>query len=142
MEHNPFANFQLEIPKERSETIKTYTKTGEDTWEFSPFERQVDFWYFCFCYAVMKKLDPVRDPNMSNITPASILSNDDYRISHIQLAYIGYHETIDDIADHRKVFTFAIEMANAGMLAVLTILKDPDENPIWNLCDFIEKEIR
>ena len=139
---NPFQSFNVEIPKQYAEQIKSFTHTAKDSWEFAPFDRQVDFWYFCFCYAIKKNLKPQKESNMSNITFASILSNDSYRIQHIQLAYIGYHKSIESIADHRKVFTFAIEMANAAMPHIFALLKDADERPIWNIFNFLEETLK
>jgi hypothetical protein len=141
MEQNPFASFNIEIPKQYAELVKKYCKTGsnQDSFEHAPFERQVDIWYFAFIYALKKGLSPKQEKDTSNITPASILSNDSYRISHIQLAFIGYNKSIDDLANHRKVFNFALDMANAGLPYVLNIIKNDDQRPIWNCLDEIEE---
>jgi len=140
MEQNPFASFNVEIPKQYAESIKKYCKTGsiQDSYEYAPFDRQIDFWYFAFLYAMKKGLEPKSENDTSNITPGSILSTDAYRISHIQLAYIGYHKNVNEIANHRKVFNFALNMANAGIPYVLTILKNEDERPLWNCLSEIE----
>ena len=88
MEQNPFASFNIEIPKQYAEQLKNFCKTGtnHESYEYAPFERQVDIWYFSFLFSLKKGLAPTQEKDTSNITPASILSNDSYRINHIQLA--------------------------------------------------------
>jgi len=124
MSDNPFASYNIEVPKKYADNIKKFCKTGggKETYEFTPFMRQVDFWYFAFIYAVKEELEPVVEKETSNITFASILSTDNYRISHIQLAYLGAIGSIEKLANHRKVFDYALTMANAGFPHVLQIL--------------------
>ena len=141
MEQNPFASFNVEIPRKYSDQVKSYCKTGtnHDSYEYAPFDRQVDMWYFSFLYALRLDLEPTQERETSNVTAASILSTDSYRISHIQLAFLGYHKKIDDLSNHRKVFTFALEMANAGFPYLIDLLKNAEDRPIWNCLDDIEK---
>lgn len=141
MSENPFASYNVEVPKKYAEEIKKYCKTagGQVTFEFAPFSRQVDFWYFAFIYSVKKDLEPVIEKETSNITPASILSGDSYRIAHIQLAFLAKAESIELLAKHREVFDYAISMANAGFPHVLQILSDKDDRPLWSILDEIER---
>lgn len=145
MSENPFATYNIEVPKKYSEEIKKFCKTagGKVTYEFAPFDRQVDFWYFAFIYAIRKSLDPVVEKNTSNITPASIFASDPYRITHIQMAFLGKMGDLEQLANHRKVFDFATQMANAGIPYVLQILNDPDDDdrPLWRLFDEIEDKL-
>lgn len=140
MEQNPFASFNIEIPKQYADQVKTYCKTGSnhESLEYAPFDRQVDMWYFALIYALKKGLVPKQEKDTSNITAASILSTDSYRISHIQLAYLGYFKSIEDLSNYRKVFNFALEMANAGFPHLILLLKDDQQRPIWNCLDEIE----
>jgi hypothetical protein len=140
MSDNPFASYDIEVPKKYADDIKRFCKTagGEDTYEFPPFTRQVDLWYFAFIYAVKKELDPAVDKEKSNITPATILSIDNYRISHILLAYLGATGAIEELANYRKAFDYDFFMANAGFPHVLQILKDPDKRPLWSILGEIE----
>lgn len=140
MANNPFAAFNVEIPKKYADEVKKFCKTGggKVSYEFAPFNRQVDLWYFSFIYAVKNKLEPVVEKDTSNITPASILSTNTYRITHIQLAFLANSESIEELANHRKVFDYALSKANAGFPHILQILKDPDDRPIWAVLDEIE----
>jgi len=144
MADNPFASYNVEIPKKYAEDVKKYCQSagGRVTLEFAPFKRQVDFWYYCFFVAVNRDLEPVSESDTSNITPASILSSDPYRISHIQLAFLGCGKDLDDLANHRGVFDYALAMANAGIPYVLQLLKDPDDKPLWSLLDDTERKLK
>ncbi|WP_144079977.1 hypothetical protein [Haliea salexigens] len=143
MADNPFSSYNVEIPKKYAEDVKKFCKTagGKATFEYAPFKRQVDFWYFCFLLAVQKELEPAPERDTSNITPASILSGDSYRITHIQLAYLGHNNDLSALADHRGVFDYALNMANAGMPYALQILNDPDDKPLWALLDDVETKL-
>lgn len=143
MAENPFASYNVEIPKKYAEDVKKYCQSagGKVSYEFAPFKRQVDFWYFSFVVAVNKDLEPVTESDTSNITPASILSSDPERISHIQLAYLGSGNSLPDLANHRGVFDYALAMANAGIPYVLQLLKDPDDKPLWSLLDDTETKL-
>ena len=141
MAENPFASFNVEIPKEYHEEVKKFCQTGGAgvNYEFAPFPRMVDFWYFCFMVAVKEGYEPKASGSGSvNITAASILSSDEYRIPHIQMAFLAYCEDHEQLLDHRKVFDFASKKANAAMPYVLTMLKDKDDHPIWSLLDYVE----
>lgn len=141
---NPFASYTIEIPSKYSELSKKLSMTGSDrdALENAPFERQVDLWYFAFLYAVQQNFKPTQEKETTNITGAHILNNDSYRVAHIQLAYLGYYGNLEELADHRKVFNFALEMANSGYPHVLATLNDNDNQPLWNCLDKIESLLR
>ncbi|MEM7357934.1 MAG: hypothetical protein AAF431_02415 [Pseudomonadota bacterium] len=143
MAENPFASYTIEVPKNYAEDIKKYCQTagGKITHEYAPFERQVDFWYMSFIYAVANKLQPVPEKETRNITPASILSTNAFRITHIQLAFLAHNESIEELANHRRVFEYAMGMANAGIPYLLQILSDQDDKPLWSLLDYVEKQL-
>jgi len=140
MSENPFASYSLEMPKKYDEQIKSYCLTGggKKSREQAPFDRQVDFWYCGFLLAVKKKLDPTKSKETYNATPASILSSDSYRITHIQAAYLAITDDLSGLSQPRKVFDFALEMANSGIPVLLQILSDADQKPLWNILDELE----
>ena len=141
MSDNPFAGYNVEVPKKYAEQVKSYCKTGGGgvTYEFAPFDRQVDFWYFSLIYAVNKGLDPEKEAETSNITHGAIFSEDPYRIPHILLMFLGRFGKIEDLANYRKVFNYANSMAHAGIPYVLQILGDEDDRPLWALLEEIER---
>lgn len=139
MTENPFSTFEIRIPKVYSEQVKRFCSLSGG--ELTPFERQVDFWYFAFLYAVKNKLRPapcdIKDT--VNVIAGSILSRDPYRISHIQAAYLSITNDVNSLAEDRKVFEFATALANAGIPHVIQILSDSDTKPLWNILDAIEE---
>jgi hypothetical protein len=99
----------------------------------------VDFWYFCFLYAVNRELEPSSEKEqMTNITAASILSQDPYRVVHIQLVYLAKTESLTELVNHRAAMDYANQMAAAAMPYVLQALSDSDDSPINNLNAEIE----
>jgi len=140
MSDNPFESYNVEIPKKYTDEVKKFCQTAgrKITYKFAPFPRQVDFWYFSLLVAINKKLNPVSESDTSNITPASILSSDPYRVTHIQLAYLAQTCDLEKLAYHRGVFDYALGMANAGIPYVLQLLNDAEDNPMWNALDDIE----
>lgn len=144
MSDNPFASYNIEIPRKYAEELKRYCQTAGQgvSLEFAPFKRQVDFWYYSFLYAVTQELEAKPETDASNITPASILSGDSYRITHIQLAYLGYKKDVAALADHRRVFDYALSMANAGIPYVLQSIKAPGDKPLWELLESVEETLK
>ena len=143
MSDNPFASYTVEIPKKYAEEVKRFCQSAgrKVTYEYAPFRRQVDFWYFSLLFAINKKLDPSPESDTSNITPASILSNDPHRVTHIQLSFLAQSGDLAMLADHRRVFDYALGMANAGIPYVLQLLNDPDDKPLWSVLDDIEGKL-
>lgn len=143
MADNPFASYNIEVPKKYADDIKKYCQTagGKVTYEYAPFYRQVDLWYASFLFAFKKKLTPIVERDSSNITPASILSSNAFRIAHIQLAFLSHSKSIEDLANHRRVFDYALGMANAGMPFLLQVLNDDEDKPLWGLLEYIEDNV-
>jgi hypothetical protein len=135
---NHFASYNVEIPREYHEASKIFCQTSgtQKNRKLAPFERHVDFWYFCFLYSLAAGLEPKRCEGV-NITSASILSRDPHRIAHIQMAYIAETGTIDGLHEHKRVFDYAQQKANSAFPFVISILKD-DDDPIYNVLDSVE----
>lgn len=138
---NPFSNYEIRIPRAYSEQVKRFCSMSGG--ELTPFERQVDFWYFAFLYAVKNKLRTTHyEPkDMVNVVSASILIRDPYRISHMQAAYLSLENDIDGLANDKKVFDFVAGLANSGIPHVIQILSDSDNKPLWNILDSIESSL-
>jgi len=137
MSSNPFASFEIRLPVKYQEAVKKYCRTGnKETPELAPFERQVDFWFMAFLIAVNKQLEPEKESETYNATAAHIL--DHKRISFMQLVVLGMTEKFEILADHRAVFNYCLELANAGMPYLIQILNDPDDRPLWAILTELE----
>ncbi len=143
MSDNPFAGYSITSPKQYSENLKSFCQTagGQVNEMYAPFKRQVDFWYAAFLFAVNNELEPVVETETVNMTPGSILSTDPYRVPHIQLAHFGTFEDIDALAEHKAVFDWAQQMANAGIPGLIAVLRDLDE-PLMNYLDHLEMQAK
>lgn len=140
MNSNPFAQYNIEIPKRFQDAVKKYCKTGgqKSTPEFSPFERQIDFWFTAFLFGVNKKLDPVKETDTYNATAASILDRDPDRISFMFLSILGLTKDFDKLADHKWIFDYCLGLANAGFPYLIEILADVDDTPLWAVLEEFE----
>lgn len=143
MSDNPFSNFEVRIPTRYSDQLKKFcvTSSSNQSRELSPFERQVDFWYFAFLIAVKKGLQPEHFDlkDTTNITPATILSRDPYRITYIQAVFLSITNDINSMTEDKRVFDFASELAYAGIPHLIQILDDSDDKPLWNILEQIEE---
>lgn len=141
MNHNPFASFNIELPSRYRDSILKYCRSGGNkaTAEFSPFERQVDFWFVAFLIAVGKELEPDEEKETYNATPATILTTDPYRVSFMQLTILGITGDVAMLSDNRKVFDYCLGLANAGIPYLISILEDPDDRPLWALLTELEE---
>ena len=137
MSANPFASFEIRLPSKYQESVKKYCRTGNrENPESAPFDRQVDFWFMAFLIAVNKELEPVKEQDTYNATAAHIL--DQKRISFMQLVILGITEKFEILADHRAIFNYCSELANAGMPYLIQVLSDPDERPLWAILSEVE----
>jgi len=143
MSNNPFAAFQIEIPKKYQDSVKKFCKTGDggkDKWnpEFTPFHRQVDFWYMAFLIAVNKELEPVKEADTYNATLGHILSSDSKRVDFMRLVVLGITEDFNILANDKEIFNYCLGLANAGIPHLIQILDDPDDRPLWAILGELE----
>lgn len=140
MDMNPFADYTLDIPNKFRSSVLEYSQSSgsKGGLEFSPFQRQVDFWYTAFLLGIKMELEPAPESDTYNATPGTIFSRDPYRIYHMQIAYLGRHGSLESLADTRKVFDYCLGIANAAMPYLIQKLSDPDDRPLWSLLDELE----
>lgn len=138
---NPFASYQLEIPKKYQDSVQKYARTAgkNDSLEHAPFARQVDVWFLSFLVAVNNGLEPVKEKDTYNATPASILDRDPYRISLIQLCALGITKDLEILKEPRKTFDYALQMANAGFPKLFQILNNEDDTPLMSMIEALEE---
>lgn len=142
MSVNPFASYNIELPDIFSDKIRQFCSTGgkSSSVEFTPFERQVDFWFAAFVVATIEGLKGIKPEKTYNATQAHILSTNPERIAYIQATYIAENEDISGLANPRVVWDFACQRAHAGVAMLIQMLSDTDQKPIWNYLDYIESK--
>jgi len=144
MSNNPFAAFQIEIPKVYQDSVKKFCRTGEggrEKWNplFAPFHRQVDFWYMAFLIAVKKELPPEKVADTYNATLAHILSTDPKRVDFMRLVVLGITGDFNVLANDKEIFNYCLGLANAGIPHLIEVLNDQDDRPLWAILEELEK---
>lgn len=144
MSTNPFASYNIELPEQFGERIRSFCSTGGKSvsHEIAPFERQVDFWFFAFVLATIENLGLEKPAETYNATQAHILSSNPERITYIQAVYLAEKDKIEGLASPREVWDFASQRAHAGVPRLIQILSDTDQKPIWNMLDVVDQHIR
>lgn len=140
MSNNPFASFEINIPTKYQDSVKKYCRTGNTDAKAieAPFDRQIDFWFMAFLIAVNKGLEPVKDSKTYTAITGSIFDRDPKRVSYMQLTVLGLTENFEILKDHRAVFNYCVELANAGIPELIQILSDPDDQPLWSILGELE----
>jgi hypothetical protein len=141
--HNPFQTFDILVPVEFHESLfERYCQTGgSKRIEASPFPRMIDLWFFALCIAVKEQKDPINYSSLqtTKIIDGSIFSSDPWRIHALMLIATSLTDSIDIVADPRKVMTLASELAVAGLPIVQDMLNSGQQAPLWNLSDSVAK---
>jgi hypothetical protein len=146
--YNPFQGLHLNMPVSYRDDFSRYCQTGErNILDQSPFPRMVDFWFLALCIAVNKGLDPVDLSKFGNkdtykIIDASIFTSDPWRIQAMMLLAIAKEGEIGIISQPSKMMALVNGLAVAGLPSVIEMLKDGDDDAIWNLSENIEAAIK
>ena len=138
---NIFASYQITMPSNYQDSIKNYVSTGtkSQSRENAPFNRQIDFWYMALCLAFNKGLTPIKEKNTYNAITAEILSRNSFR--PIQMQMIALSTTNDEqiLNKPKEMLDICMNLANAGIPLLLSILNDPDATPLQNIFDELEE---
>jgi len=107
-----------------------------------PFRRNVDFWFFAFCLAIKKGLDPieVQDSKAYNLTAdASVLSEE----VQTYMAIIAIQTTgdIDIIKNPNQMLKICNNFAAAGFDLLEKAVNDGDGRDNLELLNELSKEI-
>lgn len=142
--YNPFQNQHLSVPVNFRDDISRYCQTGEkQPIDMSPFPRMVDFWFLSLCVAVNKGIEPIDMDKFSaketyKIIEGSIFASDPWRIQAMMLLAIAKKGDIAIANQPSKMMSLMNGYAVAGLPYVIEMLKDGDDNAIWNLSENLE----
>jgi hypothetical protein len=143
--HNPFAGIDLIAPVEQREVYDRYTQTGgRAVIDQSPFPRMVDLWFLGLCLAARMDLAPVdlgRQDTFKFIE-GSIFDRDSWRVQAVMLISIAVEGTVNIVGDPRRMIALANGLAAAGVPRAVDLLRDGDQDPIWNLSESIDELLR
>ncbi len=146
--YNPFQGIDIHLPVEFRDTFSMYCQTGgKAVINQSPFPRMVDLWFLAVCVAINMELSPVdlrkyKSNETYKLIDGSIFTSDPWRIQALMLISIGMEGKVEIVGEPRKMMSLANGLAIAGLPHVVEIIKDGDDEPIWNLSDNIETLIK
>jgi len=142
--YNPFQTQYLSVPISFREDMSRYCQTGEKKpIDLSPFPRMVDLWFLGLCVAVNKGIEPADMNRYSaketyKIIDGSIFTSDPWRIQAMMLLAIAKEGDISIANQPSRMMSLMNGYAVAGMPYVVEMLKDGDDDPIWNLSENLE----
>ena len=143
--HNPFANMDLIAPIEHRDFYDRYCQTGGNTTvDQSPFPRMVDFWFSGLSLAARRQLKPVDlvGQETFKFIEGSIFDRDSWRIQVVMLIAIAVEDDVKIVGEPRRMMTIANGLAAAGIPHIVEMLRDGNQDPIWNLSDAIDEILR
>ena len=138
---NPFQALDVVVPSDCHEEVSRYSQRESGSVpDRNPFPRMVDVWFLALCLAARRNLKPVElaGRDTRKVVEGSILSSDPWRVNLLTLVAIAYAEDIEIANEPRRMMAMANGLAAAGFPFVFEMVKDGDQDPIWNLSDGIE----
>jgi len=139
--HNPFAGIDLYHPTEQKEDYARYSQSGgRAIIDQSPFPRMVDFWFLGLAIAAREGLKPVDLSKRDTVKfiDGSIFDRDSWRVQAVMLIGIAAVDSVDIAAEPRQIINIANGLAATGIPKVVEMLKDGDQEPIWNLSEELD----
>ena len=140
---NPFVNIELKIPSQYFEDFEKYTGRFKDEdgvakdIDRSPFERYFDFWWTAIAVGVAE--GRISNTNhWRKIVTGVVLSQDPWRITHLQLLAIAHTGRAEIITKPGEVIDIANDYAATGVPILVDILLKKSE-PIWDVSNYLKK---
>jgi hypothetical protein len=143
--HNPFAGIDLVAPVEQRDVYDRYTQSGgRAVVDQSPFPRMVDLWFAGLCIAARKQLEPIDlvAEDTFKFIEGSIFDRDSWRVQAVMLISIALEDNVDIAAEPRRMMTIANGLAAAGGPSIVDMLRDGDQDAIWNLSENLDEFLR
>ena len=143
--HNPFANIDLIVPVEQHDSYNQYCQTGRRRGvDRSPFPRMVDLWFAGLSLAARKQLKPVNlaDQKTVKIIEGAIFDRDSWRVQAVALIAIAIEDNVEVVGNPNRMMAIANGLAAAGIPLIVDMLREGDQDPIWNLSDSLVEILR
>ena len=143
--HNPFAGIDLVAPVEQRDVYDRYCQTGgRAVIDQSPFPRMVDFWFAGLSLAARKGLQPVdlAKQETFKFIEGSIFDRDSWRVQAVMLIAIAVEDNIEIVGQPRRMMAIANGLATVGIPEIVDMIRDGDQDPIWNLSEELDEKLR
>ena len=104
----------------------------------------VDFWFTGLALAARKELTPVDMAKQETFKfmEGSIFDRDSWRVQAVMLVAIAVEGNVDIVGEPRRMIAIANGLAAAGIPHVVELLRDGDQDPIWNLSESLDGILR
>lgn len=148
---NPFSRITLMRPSGQRDFYRQYCEPPrESRIDRSPFSRPVDLWFAGLSIAArnefkrnaFKSIDRIFQRwsgiRWSGLEQGSIFDSDRGRVEMVMLVAIAV-DGVEVAADPKRMMFIANRLAAAGVPRIVEMLKDGDQEPIWNLSDALER---
>jgi hypothetical protein len=143
--YNPFAGIDLIAPVEQRDVYDRYCQTGgRAVIDQSPFPRMIDFWFAGLSLAGRKQLTPVdlSKQETFKFIEGSIFDRDSWRVQAVMLVVIAVEGNVEVVGEPRRIIAIANGLAAAGVPYIVEMLRDGEQDPIWNLSDRLDVMLR
>lgn len=143
--HNPFAGIDLIAPIEQRDIYDRYCQTaGRAVIDQSPFPRMVDLWFLGLALAARKGLPPadLSKQETFKFIDGSIFDRDSWRVQAVMLIAIAMKDSVEIVGEPRRMMAIANGLAAAGIPHVVDMLRDGDQDSIWNLSEALDAFLR
>lgn len=143
--HNPFAGIDLIAPIEQRDVYDRYTQTGgRAVVDQSPFPRMVDLWFAGLSFAARSQLEPIdlSGQDTFKFIEGSIFDRDSWRVQAVMLIAIAIEDNVEIAAEPRRMMAIANGLAAAGVPPIVDMLREGDQDAIWNLSESLDEFFR
>ncbi len=143
--HNPFAGIDLIAPAEQRVTYDRYCQTaGRAIIDQSPFPRMVDFWFAGLSIGARKRLEhrDLSKQETFKFIDGTIFDSDSWRVQAVMLIAISVANNVEIVGEPRRMMAIANGLAAAGIPHVEEMLRQGDQDPIWNISEALDEILR
>ena len=137
---NPFAAINLVYPIEQRQDYERYCRrSNRESISKSPFPRMVDLWFAGLSLAAGTGLRPVdlSSQQTSNFNTGVVLDTDSWRIQAVMLMAIAAEDDVAVVEHPNRMMAIANGLAAAGVPRVVVMLKEGNDEPIWNISEAV-----
>ncbi len=142
---NPFAGIDLIAPIEQRDFYDQYCQTGgHRSVDQSPFPRRIDFWFAGLSIAAREQLTPTDLVKQKTFKfhEGSVFDSDSWRVQTVMLVAIAVDGSVEIVGEPHRMMNIANGLAAAGVPQVVEMLREGDQDPIWNLSDALDEILR
>ena len=104
----------------------------------------VDFWFAGLSLAAHRQLKPVDLSGYETFKfiEGSIFDRDSWRVQAVMLIAIAVENDVEIVGEPRRMMAIANGLAAAEIRPVVEMLRDTNQDPIWNLSDALNDILR